>query len=83
MTIREKLLKLLCDNGLFEAEAQEVLKLYENGPLSESMKGRMDDDENGYPEMLMATVWVGIRSSAVTWIDENQPQHWARPMFAE
>jgi len=43
----------------------------------------VDDDENGYPEMLMATVWVGIRSSAVTWIDENQPQHWARPMFAE
>ena len=82
MKIRDKLLKLLHDNGLFETEAKAVLDLYLSSPLGEPMKSRMDDDESGYPQTTIVATWMGVCASAVEWIDKNKPHHWARAMFA-
>lgn len=82
MKIREKLVKSLHDRGLFETEAKGVIKLYEDSPLGEAMKGRMDDDESDYPPQIFIGTWMGVCKIAVQWIDENKPEHWARPLFA-
>ena len=82
MTIREKLLNLLHDNGLFEDEAKGVLELYINSPMGEPMEGRMDDKVEDYPQTVIAATWMGVSASAVEWIDKNKPMHWARSMFA-
>ena len=82
-TVREKFLKLLHDHGLFEDEAKGVLELYENSPLGEPMKGRMNDKVDNYPQPLIVATWMGVSASAVEWIDKNKPLHWARPMFAD
>jgi len=82
MTFREKLTEMLYERGLFKEQAEKVLEFYENS-LGDGMKGRLDDNANDYPEAVMVTVWMGVCESAVQWIDTEQPQHWARPMFAE
>jgi hypothetical protein len=83
MKIRDRLQKKLEENMLFPQEATEVLARYENSDVGESMRGRMDDDESGYPLQLMAVVWTGIKHMAVEWIDENKPKHFARSMFVD
>jgi hypothetical protein len=83
MTIREKLEKQLFENGLFEKDASEVVKHFENSKLGEPMKGRMDEDASTYPAPLFNILWVSIKAAAVEWIDANCPQNWARAMFVD
>jgi hypothetical protein len=69
----------LYNNGLFEDQAEAVLKqTMEN---SESMRGRWDDPIGHYPQALIIATWLIIQDEAVKWIDANAPQHWARAMF--
>lgn len=81
MKIRAKMLANLCNKGLFEEQAKKIMESYEQSPMGQPMKGRMDDDEEGYPPVVLATTWAGVKHTALQWIDENAPQHWARPMF--
>lgn len=81
MKIREKLLNLLYENGLFEDQALAVLALYEESEMGKVMKDRLDDDIEGYPATVLAGTWMGVCHYALKWIDSNLPQHWARPMF--
>ena len=83
MKIREKFVKMLYDNGLFEKEAEAVIEHYVNSPIGADMKECLNEDEANYPKPMMAVVWVGIKHSAVEWIDANHPQHWARAVFAQ
>lgn len=82
MTIRKKLEERLYENGLFEDQAAAVVKRFEESEAGKPMKGRMDEDESSYPSNLMVVLWVSVKHSAVEWIDENIPQHWARAVFA-
>lgn len=81
MKLREKLLKELVDNGLFESDAVTVIARYEESEIGAPMKGRLDDDVSGYPESVFISTWIGVKHAALTWIDETCPQHWARALF--
>lgn len=81
MKFREKAVKTLYSQGLFEDQAKEIVEKYINSPAGELMKDRMDDDESGYPAQFFSVIWIGVKVVAVDWIDENCPKHWARPMF--
>jgi hypothetical protein len=81
MTIREKLLQMLFENGLFENQAQEVLTQYSESEIGEAMKDRLDDLVSDYPEPVLAVTWLGVKSTTTKWMDANCPEHWARPMF--
>jgi hypothetical protein len=83
MTIREKLLTLLEEHGLFPDQASGVLTHYAESDLGEPMKGRLDDSLEGYPQQVLAAAWLGVRRSALEWIDANMPLHWARAVFAD
>lgn len=81
MKIREKLLRLLYENGLFEDQALEVLALYEESQMGKVMKDRLDHEVEEYPATILAGTWLGVCHYALKWIDSNLPEHWARPMF--
>ncbi len=83
MRIREKAMKALSERGMFDTQAVEIIEKYLNSPLGEMMKDRFDDDESNYPPQMFVGVWIGLKQTALEWIDEKKPKHWARPMFAE
>ena len=72
---------LLQENGLFEKEATAILDAYTKGPLGGPMSERMDDGVEGYAAPILSVTWLGVKKTAVEWIDANCPQHWARGMF--
>ena len=81
MTIREKLLALLEENGLSADEALVVLAYYVESDSGEPMNRRLDDSLESYPPAVLVAAWIDVRATAVEWIDENKPLHWARAMF--
>ena len=83
MTIGEKLSKMLDDRGLFPKQTEAILKNYVDGPLGAEMRSRLNDSVEDYPPVLLTVCWMGLQKTALDWIDENCPQHWARPMFVD
>ena len=84
MTIREKPAEHLTDNGLWPAEAEEVINAYRDGDAyPEDQRGRFEDAVEGYPSQMLAVMIVAVRAESVRWIDANQPEHFARMMFVE
>ena len=81
MTIREKLQKELEDCGLFPDQATEVIDRYVTSEMGAPMCSRMNDNPADYPGQVIAATWIGIKVTALSWIDETIPEHWARPMF--
>jgi hypothetical protein len=80
-TFRQAMLKRLVQCGLFPDKAGEVIAAHiaaDDG----AMEDRWDDALSGYPDSMLAVVFVGLNATAVKWIDENMPNHFARPMFA-
>ncbi len=83
MKIRDKMLKELQEHGLSEEQAAKVMESFESNSLGEPMKGRMDDNEKDYPPAILTATWMSVKLTALNWIDENSPRHWARPMFVD
>jgi hypothetical protein len=80
MTISEFVTKHLTDKGLWPDEATTVIVLMkERSGLEEDRRWR--DDLSGYPEAFKAVLMITANSCALQYIDEQKPQHWARPMF--
>lgn len=69
----------LYNNGLFENQAEAVLDRVI--AQSEPMKGRWNDRVSDYPPAITTVLFLSAKLEAVKYIDENCPQHWARPMF--
>ena len=81
MTLKEKLVKLGEENGLWpqeSAQIAEALIAEDDG----TMAGRWNDDADGYPPQMIAVLWMSFRRVADKWLGEHKPMHWARPMFS-
>lgn len=81
MTVEERFIKKLIDNGMFDSQAKEVMDLAMKNQELSLDKIQWTSDESGYPKTLMSTVWLSISLIALDWIDENLPKAWFRPMF--
>lgn len=80
MTVREKIIKTLEGMGMFNSQAEAVLKLAiaeidSNTPIN------WNDTHNAYPPIIYGMVLGIIKPIALKWIDENKPQAWYREMF--
>ncbi len=67
-------------NGLWPRDAAAVLakiKADEKDALNEVM----DKQSKGYPIEMFAVAWLSIQRVALAWLEENKPNHWAKPMF--
>ena len=62
MTIRKMMHKKLIENGLWPDEATAVLDTAESDKTLEAMAGRWDEDAEGYPIELFASVWLAIKA---------------------
>jgi len=84
MTFEKFAQDYLFNNGMFEDDAKKVIELAkEDEVLGDTMKGRWEDDTEGYPPFMKSVFIVSLNSVAVKYIDANIPQAWFRQVFAE
>lgn len=83
MTFESKAIEYLYQNGMFEDQAKAVVEIAKAAPENEPMKGRWQDDIEGYPPTMLQVLALSLDSAAVEWIDANLPHAWFRPMFAK
>jgi len=86
MTFRDRAKQELEAHGLDEHQAQEVIAQYLESNTGAAMRSRADDNMEGYGpdgtgDILFVGMWMGLKLSAIHWIDSNLPKHWARGMF--
>ena len=85
MTIREKMIELLCENGMWPKDApvviDEMLAAREEGDPSHAV--RWDGPTDQYPPQLLAVLWMSVRAAGLKWIDANCPEAFYRPMFVD
>lgn len=81
MTVEEKLVDMLYNQGLFRPQAVEIVEHVKADKANESMAERWQDVADGYPDQIFAVLWISVKDHALQWIDENCPNAWFRPMF--
>ena len=87
-TVRNRLKKMLTENGMSEKDASSVLK--EAIPYIEKLAGivRWDSPAEIYPDVFYnMACWGPLREKALEWIDKNfepkkgEPEIWFRHLF--
>lgn len=91
MTVKEKLVGMLVDCGMFDEQAEEIFKLavpalnMAANPGAKEVEARynipFDRPWTEYPTVLYGMWFDVIKPIALKWIDENKPQAWFREMF--
>lgn len=79
ITWRNWMEKYLTDRGIWPEEAVAIVTnaVAKNDSLGEIV----DRAHEGYPPVMDASAALCLNSEAVSWIDDNKPMHFARPMF--
>lgn len=80
-TIRDFCVQYCTQRGMFDSQAEAVVEQMMADPALESMAGRWDDRVSDYPQPMLAVLVMSLRSNAVSWIEENLPKAWYKPMF--
>jgi len=80
-TIAESIHAKLMANGMFESQADEVIKLVKEDKANEAMIDRWNDQTTDYPEAIMNLAWMSARKHAREWIAKNKPMAWYRQIF--
>jgi hypothetical protein len=82
-TTKQKFEKMLFECGMFENQAEEVMKIAM--PIIDSTlpnyKFTWDRPSDEYPEQLYSVVFMSIKPIALKWIEKNAPLAWYKPMF--
>jgi hypothetical protein len=83
MTVRDKFINMLVNNGMFEEQAKEVMQLAEPKltELADDYNIRFDSPAESYPNAVYNVLFISIKATALQWIDANKPQAWYRLMF--
>ena len=84
MTSEQFLLKYLTDNGLWEPEAKEVLAAHKEAtsdPKEAISQFKYSVAVDHYPKEMYAAYILGLNRTALKWIEDNKPNHFAKPMF--
>ena len=83
MTIKNKLIQMLKNNGMFESQAEEVMKIAEPilKKLVENYSLNLEEDTKNFPEVITKVLYLSVKPIALIWIEENKPLAWFKPMF--
>jgi hypothetical protein len=81
-TIRAALEGMLDERAVFAADIKAILDGWLQTEPGKIMAGRMNDKVSDYPASVLIVCWISVSQHTVEWIDQNCPNHWARPMFA-
>lgn len=77
MTIREHLENMLVNHGCWPDEAKASINLIEESEASDEMRGRWDEPADGYPDELMAVLWLWAKKKAIELLMATKPNHFA------
>ena len=80
MTIQEQMASQLIANDMFDSQAKQVMEKVV-AEQQETMSGRWQDDTSDYPAVMINTLWLIVKKTALDWLNENAPQAWFKPMF--
>ena len=83
MTFEEAAKKKLELLGMQDIHIEKVLETAKSNPVLSGFKDRWGHDMSGYPSTMFNIVWMGVRSTALTWIDANIPQAFYRQSFLQ
>jgi len=83
MTVKEKLINMLVEYGMFEEQAKEVIELAipKLNELADDYVITYDAPDDQYPTGVYTVWFISIKKIALQWIDENKPEAWYREMF--
>lgn len=81
MTFEEKIISMLIENGMWQSQTEKVLKIFKKSQESAFMIGIWDHEINDYPKEMLGVIWMGVKPTALKWIDENKPEAFYRDMF--
>ena len=82
-TIEGALEELLFNHGLFDNQAKAVVDRVKSSSSMKNMDGRWNESHDEYPDAMFKVLWLVTKTEAVSWIDENMPKYWARPLFTD
>lgn len=83
MTIEERIKEWLYNHGMFEDQADAVVKAMKTDEANVAMVNRWGDDVEDYLDSLMVVLLVAAKHAALEYIDANCPRAWFRPMFVD
>lgn len=78
MNFEEKIKELLFNHGMFENQANAVIKIMKE---DKAMVNRWNDDTGEYPDSVLNVLWLSVKAAALEYIDENCPLAWFRSLF--
>lgn len=82
MTIEMKLKSMMVNYGLFPDMADKIMEAVKADPANAVMAERWGEETDGYPVGILSIGWHSVCQHAVKVIDQDAPEHWARPIFA-
>lgn len=82
MTTLENQTQLLFNMGLFQPQAEAIMKVAVE-ELNESVNVNWNDDITGYPPAIQGMIHLAIKPIALNWIEENCPNAWFKEMFVD
>lgn len=80
MTVRKFIENRLEEHGLWPAEAIEVVNRLSQQDGCRDV--RWSGDTEAYPPQLLAVLWFSAKSTALKYLDEVNPHHFAREVLA-
>jgi hypothetical protein len=85
MTIKQTLINMLIERGMFLSQANEVMELAvpQLNDLVEGYSISLDSRSDDYPKEIYKVLFGCIRPIALKWIDDNKPQAWYRDVFVD
>lgn len=78
-TIREHMKQQLINKGLFDSQADAVITQAEKNV--ESMQGTWGRQVDAYPPMIITQMLKHVKATALTWINEHDPNAWFKREF--
>ncbi len=84
MTCKQTFTKHLTQHGMFESQAQKVFEQYITKTSNNDQDSRWwDDPITDYPPSIHAIIIMAANREAMTWIDQELPKAWYRPIFEQ
>ena len=83
MTVKEKCLMFLIENGMFPAQAEAVFQQALPHLVPPEYRMIWEQPAEEYPQIIYAGWSIILTHYALIWIDTNLPQAWFRPMFTK
>lgn len=80
-TVRQVMKDMLVNNGMFEEQADEVMKVAERD--IDSMNENWGKEADSYPKVIITLTQSHVKRITLKWINENAPEAWFKPLFEQ